>query len=114
MAGLMQRGQAGVEMRFCSFVLLVVDDVRGCSWRWVFSHISPLFFCVWVQVLGAEHPDTAATYNNMANVYDSQGHNDKALEYYGKALAITEKVGRDRGIWNERSKEDVGESRWRA
>ena len=65
-------------------------------------------------MLGAEHPDTAGTYNNIAIMYKSQGQYDKALEYYGKALAIREKVGRDRGIWNERSKEDVVESRWRA
>ena len=44
------------------------------------------------KVLGAEHPDTATTYNNIAGVYDSQGDYPKALEWYNKALAISEKV----------------------
>jgi len=44
------------------------------------------------RVLGAEHPDTATTNNNIANVYQLQGVYDKALEYYGKAIAIREKV----------------------
>jgi len=43
-------------------------------------------------VLGKDHPDTAATYNNMAAVYHAQGVYERALEYYGKALAIDEKV----------------------
>ena len=30
----------------------------------------------------------AATYNNMAIVYDSQGKYDEVLEYYNKALEI--------------------------
>ena len=45
-----------------------------------------------------EHPDTATTYNNMAIVYDNQGQYDKALDCYGKALAIKEKVGTDSGM----------------
>ena len=39
-----------------------------------------------------EHPDTATTYNNMAMVYTDQGEYEKALEYYGKALSIRERV----------------------
>ena len=34
----------------------------------------------------------ARTYNNMAVVYDSQGHYEKALEYYQKGLDIMIKV----------------------
>jgi tetratricopeptide (TPR) repeat protein len=44
------------------------------------------------RVLGAEHPDTAKTYNNMAVVYENQGDYKKALEYCSKALAIRERV----------------------
>ena len=43
-------------------------------------------------MLGKEHPSTAATYNNMANVYYSQGDYPKSLEFYEKALKIAEKV----------------------
>ena len=44
------------------------------------------------KVLDPEHPDTAATYNNMALVYKRQGEYGKALEWYGKALGISEKI----------------------
>ncbi len=47
---------------------------------------------IYEKVLGTEHPDTAATYNNIALVYDSQGDYSKAREWYHKALAICEKV----------------------
>ena len=47
---------------------------------------------IYEKVLGKEHPDTAMTYNNLANVYDDQGNYEAALEYYGKALEIREKV----------------------
>ena len=42
--------------------------------------------------MGIEHPDTAATYDNIGQVYYSQGDYTKALEYYFKALDIKEKV----------------------
>ena len=44
------------------------------------------------KVLGLEHPDTAATYNNIAGVYSRQGDYPKALEWFHKALVISEKV----------------------
>jgi tetratricopeptide (TPR) repeat protein len=44
------------------------------------------------KILGSVHPDTAAAYNDMALVCDSQGDYDKALELFGNALAIYEKV----------------------
>ena len=44
------------------------------------------------KMLGMEHPDTAATYYNIAGVYYRMGDYDKALEYYNKALVIVEKV----------------------
>ena len=39
-------------------------------------------------MLGKEHPDTAATYNNIGGVYRAQGDYAKALEYYRKANAV--------------------------
>jgi len=44
------------------------------------------------KVFGLEHPNTSATYNNIAFVYGKQGDYDKALEWYQKAIAIREKV----------------------
>ena len=40
------------------------------------------------RVLGSDHPDTAATYNNMALVYKAQGEYEKALDYYERALTV--------------------------
>ncbi|MCL2169691.1 MAG: tetratricopeptide repeat protein, partial [Defluviitaleaceae bacterium] len=40
------------------------------------------------KVLGLEHPHTAATYNNIAGVYDNQGDYPKALELYLKSYTI--------------------------
>ena len=39
-----------------------------------------------------ENPKTASSNDNIGDVYRAQGDNDKALEYYLKALAIREKV----------------------
>jgi tetratricopeptide (TPR) repeat protein len=39
-----------------------------------------------------DHPDTAATYNNMALVYDNQGEYTQALAFYDKSLAISLKT----------------------
>ena len=44
------------------------------------------------KVLGTEHRNTAATYNNIAIVYKATGDYDKALGYYEKALEIYKKV----------------------
>jgi tetratricopeptide (TPR) repeat protein len=41
--------------------------------------------------LGADHPDTATSLNNLAYVYDSQGKYTKAEPLYRRALAIREK-----------------------
>ena len=41
---------------------------------------------------GAESADVAATLNNMANVYERQSRFAKALEAFGRALAIFERV----------------------
>ena len=39
-----------------------------------------------------EDVDVGALFNNMAGVYNNQGNYEKALEYFGKALAIRERV----------------------
>lgn len=41
---------------------------------------------------GKEHPHTAASYNNIGNVYYDLGDYDKALEYYTQALDIQEQI----------------------
>jgi len=42
--------------------------------------------------LGAEHPDTAQSLNNLAELYRSQGKYEQAEPLYQRALAIIEKV----------------------
>ena len=44
------------------------------------------------RVLGAEHPDTAASLNNLATLYDNQGKYEQAEALYQRALAINERV----------------------
>jgi tetratricopeptide (TPR) repeat protein len=46
--------------------------------------------------LGAEHPDTAGSLNNMAALYERQGNYAEALPLYERALGIFERqLGRD-------------------
>ncbi len=40
--------------------------------------------------LGADHPDTATSLNNLAGLYDAMGQYEKALPLYERALAISE------------------------
>ena len=44
------------------------------------------------KVLGKEHPDVAASLNNLARLYSSQGNYSKAEPFYLRSLAICEKV----------------------
>jgi tetratricopeptide (TPR) repeat protein len=44
------------------------------------------------QRLGAKHPDTAETLNNLVGLFHCQGHFDDAWRYYDRALAIREEV----------------------
>ena len=43
-------------------------------------------------MLGEDHPSTAQTYHNMANVYQAQGKHELALELFAKALRIYQKM----------------------
>ena len=48
------------------------------------------------KVLGAEHPDTASSLNNLAGLYYAQGEYAQALPLFQRALAIYEQVlGKD-------------------
>ena len=42
--------------------------------------------------LGAEHPDTATSLNNLAGLYQSQGKYPEAEPLYERALAISEQI----------------------
>ncbi|MEN6596022.1 MAG: tetratricopeptide repeat protein [Clostridiaceae bacterium] len=44
------------------------------------------------KVFGVKHENTAAAYNNIAYICDSQGNYPKALEWYFKSLRIKEKI----------------------
>ena len=49
-----------------------------------------------IKVLGKDHVDVAASYNNMAGVYSKQGKYGEALELHEQSLAIRIKVlGKD-------------------
>ena len=45
-----------------------------------------------ITTTGCDHPDVAASYNGIGNVYYSQGQYERALEYYQKGLEINIKV----------------------
>lgn len=48
------------------------------------------------EILSDENPETAKSYNSLADVYKSNGEDGKALKYYKKALKIRkEKLGND-------------------
>jgi Tfp pilus assembly protein PilF len=44
------------------------------------------------KALGPDHPDVAASLNNLAMLYDTQGNYDKAEPFYKRSLAIVEKA----------------------
>ncbi|PIB09882.1 hypothetical protein AMR42_11895, partial [Limnothrix sp. PR1529] len=48
------------------------------------------------QVLGADHPNTAASLNNLAGLYESQGRYEAAEPLFRRCLEIVlEKLGQD-------------------
>ena len=50
---------------------------------------------VYVAVHGHDHPDVAASYNNIGNVYKRQGRQQEALDYYLRGLQILQEVHGD-------------------
>ena len=59
-------------------------------------------------MLHSDHPDVAASYNNIANIYDDQGKYEDALVQYQKALEIQTRVfGSDHPDVAD-SKENIG------
>ncbi|CAF4262981.1 unnamed protein product [Rotaria sordida] len=46
---------------------------------------------IWKIALPPNHPDLAASYNNIGAVYDNMGEYSKALSYYEKAQDIWKK-----------------------
>ena len=44
------------------------------------------------RVLGADHPDTASSLNNLAELYRSQGRYSEAVPLYKEAVEIVERV----------------------
>eukprot|EP00002_Diphylleia_rotans_P026906 TRINITY_DN5387_c0_g1_i2.p2 TRINITY_DN5387_c0_g1~~TRINITY_DN5387_c0_g1_i2.p2 ORF type:complete len:100 (+),score=18.13 TRINITY_DN5387_c0_g1_i2:318-617(+) len=68
-------------------VVSVVD--RNCERRFEQSmECQQKALTIRIKILGEEHPDVAASYNNIANVDYNQGMVEEALENYRKALAI--------------------------
>ena len=43
-------------------------------------------------VVGGDHPDVAASYNNIANIYDDQGKYEEALDLFTKSLDIKTRI----------------------
>ena len=44
------------------------------------------------RVLGADHPDTASSLNNLAGLYHARGRYDDAEPLYDEALSISRRV----------------------
>ena len=61
-----------------------------------------------LKVLGPEHPDVAASYNNLGTVYTEQGKQEEALGAHSKALEIRLKVFGDVHPKVARTKHNMG------
>src|SRR2546425_9100205 len=68
-----------------------------------FSQAAPLVqraLAIRERILGPEHPDVAASLDNLAGLYRDQGKYAEAEPLYRRALAIGEKaLGRERAGW---------------
>ncbi len=65
------------------------------SKRAQYNEAEPLLeqsLAIWEKSLGAEHPYTATSLNNLAKFYYTQGRYEKAEPLYARALAILEKA----------------------
>ena len=60
-----------------------------------YSEAEPLYqrsLAIWEQQLGADHPDTATSLNNLAGLYRAQGRYSEAEPLYQRALTVAEAV----------------------
>ncbi len=60
-----------------------------------YSEAEPLYqrsVAILEKALGPEHPDVAASLNNLAGLYKVQGHYAEAEPLYKRSLAINEKA----------------------
>lgn len=60
------------------------------------------------EILGENHTDVSASYNNIGIVYDSNGEYDKALEYYFKALQTDKEIFGDKHPYVAASFDNIG------
>jgi tetratricopeptide (TPR) repeat protein/nucleoside phosphorylase len=61
----------------------------------LYAIAEPLYqraLAIWEQQVGAEHPNTATTFNNLAELYRAQGRYSEAEPLYRRALAIKEQL----------------------
>lgn len=58
----------------------------------LYKHFSRRSLQIRSTQLGADHPDTAASLNNLAGLYESMGRYSEAEPLYGRALEIKQKV----------------------
>ncbi len=58
--------------------------------RYVLKHRLTPTLTIREQQLGATHPDTASSLNNLANLYQSMGRYSEAEPLYARSLAIRE------------------------
>ncbi len=56
------------------------------------SRFTERALAIWEKALGPDHPDVAASLNNLASLYHAQGAYERAKPLYERALAIREKA----------------------
>jgi tetratricopeptide (TPR) repeat protein/tRNA A-37 threonylcarbamoyl transferase component Bud32 len=81
--------QARIEAWLIAVIGLVLVDRQAFAEALAYQHRA---LAIREKVLGAEHTDTAESYNNIGLLLGIQDKLDQALHYYRKALAIREKV----------------------
>jgi tetratricopeptide (TPR) repeat protein len=91
-AALVEHLPAGSEERLARFLsewggaAYEAGDYRGAE------HPLTRALAICEAVLGAQHPDVAASLNNLAELYRAQGRYEEAAPLYQRALAICEAV----------------------
>ena len=59
------------------------------------------------EILGGNHPDTLASMNNLAELYDIMGENDKAKVLYKESLRISYRILEERQPFTERMMDNL-------